>query len=31
MLYTIKVFYVSNNTLMLPSNKEKSVTISKNS
>lgn len=31
MLYTIKVFYVSNNTLMLPSNKEKSVTISNNS
>ena len=31
MLYTIKVFYVSNNTLMLPNDKEKSVTISNNS
>ena len=31
MLYTIKVLYVSNNTLMLPSDKEKSVTISYNS
>ena len=31
MLYTIKVFYVSNNTVMLPNNKEKSVTISHNS
>ena len=31
MLYTIKVFYVSNNTLMLPNDKEKSVTISNSS
>jgi len=31
MLYTIKVFYVSNKTLMLPNDKEKSVTISHNS
>ena len=31
MLYTIKVFYVSNKTLMLPNDKEKSVTISNNS
>ena len=31
MLYTIKVFYVSNNTLMLPNDKEKSVTISHSS
>ena len=30
MLYTIKVFYVSNNTVMLPNDKEKSVTISNN-
>ena len=31
MLYTIKVFYVSNKTLMLPNDKEKSVTVSNNS